>query len=452
MVNTTSLYRRSAVWLFILICNSCLQKQDALIISANNSEPFVQVRCILVPGFPAQIHSKKVQLNPDIEWQGVIQYTIRGSNGTLDSILVSANDFNEYFTFKNITVTEGVTYSLVCRGNEGEIRQQTYTPKKLENLSFSQRSYVIGKPAAVSHATGGNLNNQETFVVNPMSSQILLANPSSSIGIYGDTSKQRTGSGIGFNSNNGVFSTQIVKLSAMESYSDYIVFNQTVFARYDRYFEESTKMQFKTPFHLNTERRYALLYQEKDSNRSFQNAALLCDARTMDLLKNIPETFNEETVPAFSNIPAYPLNINSNGFKGYLISYTLNKPPVVRVTDVSNIVSKVELVNNDGSKFISNKITQLPIRLGVNYKSYERLQGTSFALFDYGITQLHIDIINEQYKNDNSVSSFEIKEVLSYNLVTDKVTRYEGNFGVFQSAEELVSFLGENNTLTFYEK
>ena len=47
---TVSIYRGLATCLIIVLLKACIQKQDALIISANNSEPFVQVRCILVPG------------------------------------------------------------------------------------------------------------------------------------------------------------------------------------------------------------------------------------------------------------------------------------------------------------------------------------------------------------------------------------------------------------------
>lgn len=448
-----SIYRRLAFWL-ILFSNACIQKQDALIISAKNSEPFIQVRCILVPGFEAQVNSKKVTPNPNIEWQGNISYIILGSDGSVDSIVILQNDYREYFSFTGIKITEGVSYTLVCRSNLGEVIQEVYIPKKLEDIIYEQSPYENESLRGRLDVQGSNINKRTVYILNPVSTQLFSnsTNQSNMRSLYGDTTRIRSLAGISLNPKFGNFSTRIKKLSSLEYYKDYIDLSENVYYSYDQYFDPSVRQQFATPFHLNSNREYVHLYQEEDTNRYFQNAMVICDDRTVDLLRNIPEYINEESVPAFSNIPAYPLNINEKGFKGYLIGYTFNEPPLIKITDVSQSIVRLELVKKDGSIIKDNEIASLPRFIQISYRRNESdLKQIAIPIFGYSITQLNKDMLAAQFGGRDNISSLKIEQVLAYNLTNKEILVFNTNIKAFETLDNLFAYFNGNEVLTFYE-
>ena len=345
-----------------------------------------------------------------------------------------------------------MTYSLQCISKEEEVVQKTYIPNRITDVLYSQMPYTKGSLGAQIYVEGSNTNNLPVYAVNPVSSK-LFNTSIPNMSLYGDTSRNKSGSSLSLNSDNGNFKTQTLALEAGQFYRESIVFKQNVYTDYNRYFDEINGVQFVTPFHLNDLKRYSILYQEVDSNRSFQNALLLCDENSYDLIRNIPELITEGSVPPFSNVPAFSLNIQHKIFKGYLIGYTFSTPPVIRVTDLSELLSKIVLVQKDGSILRNNGISHLPIQIGLNYRRNQtETRQSILTLYGYGVTQLNVDVLLSQFKDDERVSLFKIKQLLSYNIVTDKITIYEGRFDDFQTLEQLISFLKGNNTLSFYEK
>lgn len=449
MGNSIYIYR-GLVGLVLITFASCFQKQDALIINANNSEPFVQVRCILVPGFPAQIHAKKMFVNVAKELIGESVYTLTSSDGQTDSEVVGQEDYREYFSFENVTIREGVEYTLTCQHLDEVVSQKTYIPKRANNITMIQQPYVYNSREIDLQVSGQNDNNRDIYCINPFGYS--PANPGFPQTLYGDTNRTRTGSSFGLITQDKSPSTTIFPIKAFTDFTNNLNFTSPALG-FNRYLDPMNNKKFALPFQFPKRNRLVHIYQENDSNRYPILFMAFCDKNTSEILRTIPERFNNETVPMFSNVPPFSLNIQSKTFKGFLIGFAMPEMPEAKVADNSDLLIKTRIFKKSGQEITQINADNIPMFTHIKYLSnYVNKDSIFTKMFDFGITQMQLDELKERPIPYRDVTNLQITYVSLYSISTDKLTKYYCDEPSFNSGKEFLHYLETTKEIKFYER